>query len=94
MNFIKVVILKWFLSCMLYLKLKRPWYRFYCVFKKTLTTDSLVDYQTQQEMSFAGIRVQFPVQGSICVADILPNSPGWLSTYLKVLGTVHKRLLT
>ena len=31
-----------------------------------------------------------PDQGSICVADILTNSPGWLSTYLKVLGTVHK----
>ena len=35
-------------------------------------------------------RVRFPVRAVFCMADILPNSPGWLSTYLKVLGTVHK----
>ena len=43
-----------------------------------------------RKLRCAWTRVRFPVQGSICVADILPNSPGWLSTYLKVLGTVHK----
>ena len=43
-----------------------------------------------RKLRCAWIRVRFLVQGRICVADILPNSPGWLSTYLKVLGTVHK----
>ena len=47
-----------------------------------------------RKLRCAWIRVRFSVQGRICVGDILPNSPGWLSTYLKVLGTVHKLLLT
>ena len=82
------------LSCMFYLKLKRSWYRFYCVFKKLLPQILWLTTRHSRKLSCAGIRVQFPVQGSTCVADILPNSPSWLSTYLKELGTVHKLLLT
>ena len=85
------------------IEIKVRWCSFQCTSNHILVTLQkyipsyalqLLAEWAQQEAEVCMDQGSISRQGSICVADILPNSPGWLSTYLKVLGTVHKLLLT